>query len=807
MDTVFRDMRYAARVLLRTPGFTVVAVMTLVLGIGANTIIFTFLSAVVLRPLPYPNAERLVQVWETSESQQASQENVSPHNFADWRDQTASFEQIGAYRYLAFNVTTDDQPERIVGAGVSATFFRVLGVQPVIGRDFDVEEDSPGKNRVVIVSYGLWQRRFGSNRGLVGQSLTLNGESHTVIGVMPPDFQFPESVELWVPLGIDLSRVERGNHFLSVIGRLRSNATLQTAQSEIDAIARRLGDQFPNTNTGRGASLISLHEQIVGKVRKGLFVLFGGVALLLVVSCVNVANLLLSRATVRQGEMAIRSALGASRLRLVQQCLIETLLLALAGGGLGLLLASWGTGLLVPLIASSVPRSNEIRVNGWVLAFTLGASLLTGILSGLAPALSAVSRNLNESLKDIGRGITGRRERLRDALIVSEIAVALLLLIGAGLLVNSLLRLQQVNPGFERENTLTMQISLPRSRYGEGRLQVAFFQQVLDRMSAIQGVQYIGAVSDLPFSGSRTASSFEIGERPPANRGESRTADLRIATPNYFSAMGIPLLEGSDFTDRDDKKARGVAIVNQAMARRYWPSENAIGKRLIVGSPEERAFYGAPIWREIIGVVGDVKHDKLDEETTPEIYLPYPQCPSPRMSVAVKTLGSSRDLAVAARSAVQTVDPGQPVYNISTMKERVRRSISTRRMNALLLGAFAAVALLLAAVGIYGVVSYSVTQRTREIGIRMALGAQRRDVLKLIVGHGVLLAVAGVGFGSLTALGLTRLMSNLVFGVSTSDPVTFGGVSALLFFVALVACYIPARRATRIDPMTTLRCE
>lgn len=807
MKTVFQELRFAVRVWLRDPRFTVVAVLTLMLGIGANSIIFTVLSTVVLRPLPYPDADRLVQIWESNSRQEVNKDTVSPHNFMDWREQSKTFEQVAAYRYSAFNLTSDYEPERLVGVGVSSGFFNVLGVMPALGRNFLAEEDAPGKNRVVIVSHDLWRRRFGSDRGLVGRTLMLNGESHMVIGIMPRDFQFPDSVELWTPLAINLSGVERGTHFLSVIGRLRPDATLQSAQSEMNVVAHRLEQQFPDTNAGRGVNLVKLHEEVVGNVTTVFSVLLGAVVLLLLVACVNIANLLLARATARQKETAVKLALGASRLRLIRQFMLETIVLAMVGGGLGLLLAYWGTDLLVSLFEVHIPRANEIQVNGQVLIFTFSVSLLVGVLLGLAPALGVLNPDINESLKESGRGATGRSRRLRNALVVSELIFALVLLNGAGLLLNSLYRLQQVNPGFTRENALTMQISLPRSRYAEGPQQVEFFRQLMDRIASIQGVQYAGAVSDLPFSHSRSSGSFEIEGRPTVKPGESLVADSRIVTPDYFRSLGIQLLNGRDFAGTDGKQAPGVAIINQTMARRYWADENPIGKRLIIGSPEERALYGGPIWREIIGVVGDVKHDTLDAATTPEIYVPHLQNPTPRMSLVVRTVGDPRNLIPLVRSAVQSIDPQQPVYNINTMEERVWRSVSTRRMITLLLVAFAAVALILAAIGIYGVISYSIIQRTHEIGIRMALGAQAGDVLKLIVGHGMMLTLIGVGFGIVAALALNRYISSLVFGVNTTDLATLASVSVLLVAVAFIACYVPARRATRISPMMALKYE
>jgi putative ABC transport system permease protein len=807
METLFRDLRHCVGMLFRRPGFTFTAVITLALGIGANSAIFTVLNAVMLRPLPYPEANRLVQISETRSHQKNREDSVSPHNFIDWRDQSWRFEQIAAYRYLAFNFTDGYRPERIAGAGVSASFFKVLGVTPQLGRDFHEEDDAPGMNRVAILSDGLWHRRFGSFTEIIGRAITLNGESYKIIGIAPREFRFPASAELWTPLGIDLNRVARGDHFLRVIGRLRTGTALQSAQSEMDAIAYRIQQQFPNTNAGRGVNLVGLHEQMVGRVRPIFFVLLSAVGLLLTVAMVNVANLQLAHAAARQKEFAIKLALGSNRRRLIQQCLVESLLLALAGGGLGLLVAFWGTGALVSSIAAHLPRANEIRVDGWALFFTLTVSLATGLLSGLAPTLNLLNTDLNDSLKEGERGTTNRNRRLHDLFVISEVALAVVLLIGAGLLIKSLYRLQRVDPGFSQQGTITAQISLPDGQYGEGQLQADFFRRVIERLGAIPEVQYAGAVSDLPFSGSRTNGTFEIENRPPAAPGESLNADLRIVTPNYFKAMGIPLLEGRDFASSDGRQAPGVAIVNRSLARLYWPDENPIGRRLIVGTPEERAYYGGPIWRQIVGIAGDVKHENLRAEATPEIYVPHLQSPTPRMSLVVRGRSDPSSMAALTGSAVQSMDPEQPLYNVRNMGERVAQSVSTQRMNAFLLAVFATIALCLAAVGIYGVVSYTVTQRTHEIGIRMALGAQPRDVLRLVIKYGMRVTLIGVGIGMIAAVVLTRFISSLIFGISPADPLTFLGVAALLGATAFLACYVPVRRAVRIDLLKTLRSD
>ncbi len=810
MGTFNQDLRYAVRMLLKKPGFTLVAVITLALGIGANTAIFSIVNAVLLRSLPYPEPDHLVQIWETFRPQDVMVTSISPHNFADWQRENQSFERLASYSYATFTLTLDDQPEPVRGLRVSADFLSVMGVSPALGRDFLTEEDAPGKNRVLILSHALWQRRFAGDDQIVGQTIPVNGETFTIIGVMPESFMFPDSTDIWSPMGLDLSRIQRGTSFLFGVGRLRKGVTLDAAQSEMSAIAASLEQQYPNTNTGCGVNLVALHDQLVVDVKLRLWVLFGAVGLVLLIACVNVANLLIARAATRRKEIAIRIAMGASRWRLIRQFLTESLLLSLAGGGAGLLMAMWGVDFLVAASPVQLAHTGEIGVDGWALGFTLLASIVTGLVFGIVPALQATRPDVQETLKEAGQSVTAgvARNRLRKTLVVAEITIALILLAGAGLFINSFLRLQRVPTGFDPENVLTMSLSLPRSRYPEPRQQQAFFEQAIEKISAIDGVRSAGATNDLPFSGSRSHTSFSIEGRPPAAPGESPHSDFRAVSSDYFAALGIQLLRGRSFTQRDTKDSPAVALINEEMARRYWPDEDPVGRRIQIGSPEENRLYdNKPVSREIVGIIRDVKHWELNERAEAEMYVPFTQLPASRMFIAVRGDEQVKNLAGAIRSAIQSLDPNQAVSSIRMMGERLSSSIATERVNTIVLGFFAVVAMLLAALGIYGVMSYSVTQRTHEIGVRMALGAERRDIFRLVVGQGLTLTVIGVAVGLAVSFALMRLISTLLFGVSAADPLTYAGVSLILSVVAMLACYLPARRAARVDPMIALRYE
>lgn len=803
MQGIWQDLRHGARRLAKSPGFTLIAVLTLALGIGATTAIFSVVNAVLLRPLPYSEPDRIVQLWETQPSKNAFRGTVSPHCFSDWRARSRSFSSLAAYRYSSFTLTGGDAPESLVGASVTSEFLAALGQPPALGRDFLPEEDQPGQNRVVILSHGLWQRRFAADPAIVGRTIELNGETQTVIGVMPPGFQFPNSAELWAPIAFDLARIQRGSHFLFTIARLKPGVELSAAQGDLDAIARDLERDYPNNNSGSGIAAVRLHDQLVDDTRTALLVLLGAVAVVLVIACVNVANLMLVRATGRQREIAIRLSLGARRFHLVRQLLGEGLLLAAAGGALGLLLASWGVDLLKSFAPANLPRLSEIGVDLRVLAFAFAAAFLTGMLSALVPAVYSTSPDLNQTLKEsAAAGASGGRAR--SILVVAEIALTVVLLVSAGLLISTFLNLQRVDPGFRAENLMTMQVSLPLARYREPQQQVDFFARATERIQAIPGLIAASAVSDLPFSGSRSMSSFEIDGR---RQTDDFVADLRTALPSYFRAMGVPIVSGRDFTERDSRQTPAVAIINQAMARRFFPDENPIGRRLRIGTPAERAYYGEVPWREVVGVVGDLRHGDLQVPPAPEIYLPQAQHPTTSLMLVVRGSGDSRDLVAAARRAVQEIDRNQAISNARLMEERLARSIQPQRFSMLLLGLFAALALLLSAVGLYGVLSYSVARSTREIGIRISLGATPAHVLRLVIRRGLRLALIGIAAGLIGAFAATQLMKSLVYGVTARDPFTFAASAALLLLVAIAACYLPARRATRVDPMIALRYE
>jgi len=819
MQTLWQDLRYGARMLLKNPGFTLVAVTTLSLGIGANSAIFSVVNSVLLRELPYREPRRLVMVWSDRPQLQArtgmTEGPVSAADFTDWRDQNQSFEQIAALHSQSLNITGAGEPKFVGGVRASASLFALLGVEARHGRVFLPEEDRAGANRVVILSDRLWVRGFGADPKIIGQTISLNNEPYTVVGVMPPDFQFPRKadlpagfqfpreVDLYTPLALTPEqRNNRGRHYLSVIARLKPQTGFEQARAEMEGIAERLKQQYPNTNRDKGVRLVAFHQQVVGKARPALLALLGAVGFVLLIACANIANLLLARGAARQKELAIRAALGAGRLRVIRQLLTESLLLAASAGALALLLAVWGVDLLRAIIPNNLPRADEIGVDVRVFGFTLVVSLGAGILFGLIPALQASRTDLNETLKEGGRSSGGGgHNRFRGLLVISEIALALLLLVGAGLLARSFVRLMSVDPGLDPRNVLTMDIMLPRGKYQPPQ-QAAFFQQLLERLRALPGVQSAGAVYPLPLSGAEEGMGFGIEGRPPATPGERRNAGPRWVSPDYFKALKIQLLKGRVFTESDGAEAPLVLVINEAMARQYWPNEDPIGGRV--------AFNGLgnqPIWREIVGVVKDVRHTALDTESKPQMYFPFTQFPSPFMTLVARTDGDPLSLVAAARSQVQAIDRDQPISNIHTMEELLAKSVSQRRFNLLLLAIFAGVALLLAVVGIYGVMSYSVEQRTHEIGVRMALGGGAADVLRLLLGQGMKLVAIGVAIGLAAAFGLTRLISALLFDVRATDPVTFVTLALLLTVVALLACYIPARRATKVDPIVALRRE
>ncbi len=823
MRILLQDLRYAGRMLLKHPGFTGVAALALALGIGANSAIFSVINAVLLRPLPYQDPDRIITIWETNPHLQLGFDKFpcSAANFIDWREQNHVFGHIAALSSDPFNLEGRGEPEKLGGARVSADLFAVLGVEASLGRAFLPEEDQPGHNHVVVLSHSLWQRRFGSDPGVIGQAVRFNGESYTVVGVMPPGFhyphgtdmpayfQFPAQTEVWSPIALRAEQIKnRGGINKAVIARLKPGVTLKQAQAEMDTIAQRIGQQYPDTEAGFGVTLIPLHEQVTGSLRPSLLTLLGAVGFVLAVACANVANLLLARAAARQKEIAIRTALGAGRWRIVRQLLTESVLLSSLGGGLGLLLGMWGIDLLIAATPENIPRFKEVSLDARVLGFTLVVSLLTGIIFGLAPALQASKPDLNESLKEGGRGSTSVRHRVRSLLVISEVALALVLLIGAGLMIKSFLRLQQVDPGLDPHHVLTMRLSIPYAKYSKDEQRIAFYRQLLERTESLPGVQAVGAVSEIPLSGAEDLEGFTIEGRPPVKSlQEMPIANYHTVTPDYFRAMGITLLKGRQLTEGDKEDAPGVVIINETFAHRFFPGEDAIGKRVTFDNPEKEKAS----WNSIVGVVRDVKHSALDAEPRPEIFRPFFQSPgtsfSGDLALVARTVSDPLSLAAAIRNEVWAVDKEMPVYDIETMDQIIAESVSRRRFNMLLLGVFAAVAMILATVGIYGVMSYTVSQRTHEIGIRMALGAERGDVLRLVVGQGMMQALAGVAIGLAGAFAVTRVMASLLYGVSATDPVTFIGISLLLAMIALIACYIPARRAMKVDPMVALRYE
>jgi len=809
MGSYWQDARYSLRMLRTKPGFTFIAVLTLSLGIGANTAIFSVVNAVLLRPLPFKDPERLVWFWGVQP--QLSQGPHAPADFLDYQTQNSSFEQMAAFRNLSFTLTGTGEPKRVDGRIVSANYFSLLGVEAARGRVFAPADGQAGAVRVALLSHGFWQQHFGGEPQVIGRTLSLNGESALVIGVMPPNFKETD-VELWinprqsVPDLATNSQADiaslRSQNYLRVIGRLKPGVSLPQAQTDINAIGARLRQQYPNTNAARSVQLVPLHERVVGELRRTLLVLLSAVGVVLLIACANVANLMLARATARQKEMAIRAALGATRWRVVRQLLMESVLLACVGGACGWLLAVWGVDALVALSPAGTPRLSEISLDGRVLSFTMIASVLTGIVFGLFPALAASQPNLNETLKEGGREAAsgGSRHRLRSTLVVTEVALAVIVLAGAGLLVKSFARLQAVKPGFDPMQQTTMLIWLSEAKYNERAARLAFITELIAQLDALPGVQSAAVANDLPLRGTDLTNYPTLEGRPPAGLNERILTGVHAIGPRYFKAMSIPLRAGREFTERDVDRSSVVTVVNETAARLFWPGEEAIGKRFRFGG-------GRAEWIEVVGVVGDVRHEGLQEEAGPHVYLPLLQVPWPTLKVALRSNLAPTALASAVRQQVQAIDPQQPVSDVKTMSEIMAQSVAPRRLTLSLFSLFAIVALMLAAVGIYGVIAYTVGQRTREIGIRMALGAQPRDVLKLVVGQGMLLALIGVGLGLMAALVLTRLMASLLFGVRPSDPMTFASIALLLGGVALVACYLPARRATKVDPMIALRYE
>ncbi|MGH9970956.1 MAG: ABC transporter permease [Pyrinomonadaceae bacterium] len=812
MERLFRDIRFGFRSLLKRPAFAAIAVGTLALGIGANTTIFSVVNAVLLRPLPYPSSDQLVVIWGKLPTHGLNKLSVSPAEFVDYRNRNHTFSAIATYSSIGRNLTGAGEPERLNVTFVTEDFFSVLATRPQTGRTFLHDEDQPGHNHVAILSHSLWQRHFAGDQSIVGRSVMLDGVSHEIIGVMPAGFQFPDSeTQIWKPMAFDaddLSENNRGSHYLDLIARMKPGVTLAQAQADVGSIAAQMQREHLDhyeEGSGWGASVVGLHKEIVGDVRPALLVLFAVVGFVLLIACANVANLLLARAAAREREIAIRTALGAGRLQILQQLLVESLLLSLAGGAIGILIAVWGKDLLTALNPASLPRINEIHVDGRVIAFTFAVSLFTGLVFGIIPALQASKLNLSESLKEgSGKTTEGRsRLRLRGLLVISEVAMAMVLLIGAGLMIKSLYRLQQVDLGFNPNNILTLRLALPQAKYQKPQLQRAFFDELIGKVEGLPGVKSLGLVNFLPLSGSGNRRNISVEGKPenPIN------VEFRLSNPQYFSAMGIELSKGRYFDEHDRENTTYVTVVNEAFTRTFLPGEDPLGKRIKMGG------LNSPFrWLSVVGVIKDIKHQGLDVDARPEMYIPYLQPPLPdwnvqSMFLAVRTDHEPQSLIGAMRGAVHEIDAEQPIYGVATMQQSLTESVAPRRFNMLLIAAFSALALLLASIGIYGVVSYSVTQRIREFGIRMALGARTFDVLKLVIKSGMALTFIGIAIGLGTALALTRLMTTLLFGVAPTDAATFAAVSILLVLVALLACYLPARRAAKVDPLVALRYE
>ncbi|HEV2381040.1 MAG TPA: ABC transporter permease [Terriglobia bacterium] len=805
METLAQDVRYALRQLRRSPGFAAVAIVTLALGIGANTAIFSVVNTVLLRPLPYRDADRLVMVWGTDRPRGFDTDQVSPPDLRDWQSQNHVFESMAGSTDVMYTLTGAGDPAPIIGYEFSAEYFHILGVAPLAGRTFAPEEEQAGKNHVVVLGYRLWQSRFGGDRALVGKNITLDGAPYTVVGIMPPGFQYP-GVELWTPLVVPREAVQDRNYrFLRVIARLKPGVTLQQAQTEMNTIAGRLAAAYPGTNKDEGVNIMTLRKMTAGDIRAPLLVLLCAVGFVLLIACANVANLVLARAVTRQREVAVRTALGASRTRLLRQLLTESALLGLAGGALGLLLAYWGTGALVamfpPTISNlNIPRVDKIPMDAWVLAFALVASLLTAVIFGLAPALQACGLDAYEALKESGRSLSGSKHgrRFRSALVIAEVALSLILLVAAGLTIKSFIGLLRGDLGFNPDHVLSLRVLLPDYKYSKDAQRLAFSNQVLSRLQSLPGVTSAGTVTFLPLSGWWGVRNVVL-QTQASSQQQMPPAVWSSVTPGYFRSIDIPLLKGRYFTDHDTAGANGVAIISTTLAKRLSSKADPIGQRVVVDGIKN------PL--EVVGVVADVHQLGLTSDETAEVYLPFNQVPTPLICFAIRTPSDPTSLAKAAQRAIWAVDKDQAVSYVMSMTQLASESLAPQRVVAVLLGVFAGVASALAAIGLYGVISYSASQRTHEIGIRMALGAGRSSVLRLVVLDGLKLILLGLGLGLAGATALTRLLSGLLYGVRPHDLPIFSAVSILLAGVALAASFIPALRATRVDPTAALRQE
>lgn len=803
MENILQDVRYGLRILFKRPGFTSVAVLTIALGIGANTAIFSIVNAVLLRPLPYSEPDRLVQIWEARPSKGINKFSVTPRDYTEWVKQQQCFDDAAAFRQQYFTITGVDEPERILGAVVSSNLFATVGVSPIRGRVFLPEEDSPDRNRVVILAHGLWQRRFGADPSLIGQNLNMDGNAYTVVGVMPPKFEFPiaeTKTEVWIPIAFRPAEIEGGGHNTFVVARRKRGETLAQAQAEMNTIASGLEQQYPQTNAGITVKVISLHEQVVGRVQTSLLILLSAVGLVLLIACANVANLLLARNSTRRKEIAIRIALGAGRARIVRQLLTESILLAGAGGFIGVLLAFLGVYFLIAISPPDIARAKDAYIDARVLSFAVAMSLSSGLIFGLLPSLQASKGDLNKSLKEAAGTTTASpgNRRFGDLLLTVEVMLSLVLLAGAGLMIKSFVRLRSVESGINSQNLLTMQLSLPASRYREASQQVGYYREVLERIRATPGVRAAAATSNLPLTGGAITDSFTIEGRS-SDSSEPLKAGSYAISPDYFQTMGITVLKGRDFMEQDSETASKVVIINQAAANHFWPAEDPIGRWLtIAGGPK----------REIVGVAADAKRSALDSETQSELFVPYSQSSSFQFGkLVVRTISDPASLISELRKQILALDRNQAVYNIKPMDQLLSESVAERQFNMLLLSIFSVLSLVLAAVGVYSVVGFTVIRHMQELGIRIALGARTRDVIALVTRWAMIPVLAGVAIGMVVALISTRVLSSLLFQVSSTDPSTFVVVAVLMVGVTLLACYFPTRRALKADPVVAIRHE
>jgi putative ABC transport system permease protein len=809
LHLMLSDLGYAIRILKKSPGFTATALLTMALGIGANAVIFSVVNEVLWRPLPYPHPERLMMVWVNNQRQGFDKDVASFPTFADWRTQSRRFEQLAAYSGASVSLTGAGNPVQLRGARVTPSFFATLNVAPALGRWFTEQDAAAGHERVVLLEHGLWQQIFGSDATILGRTIQLSGGPYEVIGVMPAGFQYPDTATFWLPLapvGPYKEFMEsRGSYWLNVIGRLRADSTQAAAQAEMDIIARRLEQQYPNTSGGQGVRLTSLHDEIVSDVRRALLLLFGAVGCVLLIACANVANLLLARATGRQREFAIRSALGAGRARIVRQLLTESLVLAFAGAAAGLLLAAWGIAALQRAAPTNIPRLTSVTIDVPVLVFTLIVAIATGVIFGIAPAWRSVPTSEGEALKESGRsgGEGSRGRHARHTLAVVEVAIALVLLVGAGLLARSLIVIARTDLGFNPRNVLALSIELPRQKYSDDPTVSRFYEQAVERLSALPGVRSVGVGSSVLLGPLPTSASLSVEGHPAPGNAVNVPVPYDTVTNGYFATLGIPLTRGRLFGPEDAETAPARVVVNEAFVRRFFPSGDPLGKRVAFGDPQDPRVQ----WLTIVGVVADTRRGGLDRPVWAELYLPLTQSADPRLTVLVRTAGDPLAIARAAEEQIWAIDPGQPVASVRTLEQLVARAQANRRFTMTMLGAFALVALMLAAVGIYGVIAYSTAQRTQEIGIRVALGATRGDVLQMVLSDGLRIATLGSVIGIAAASAASRLLSGLLFGVSSHDPLTFVALPAAVLMVAALASWIPARRVLAVEPTIALRGE